>query len=333
MASALKTRKRRGISSGLNNTTTPAGIAANDPDALVGVRFRGDIVGPKCPPAEHGLIVDPEIRDLIEPLTPHERGTLKANLEREGCLDPLKGWKETGILLDGHNRKEICEMPGRSQIPFAVEWLSFADRPAAIAWVLANQLGRRNITAEQRAYLIGKRLELESQSRGGNRKSKVHDEPLKRGDTAARIAKETGKSRATVKRNGTFAKAVDLLANYSLPAKELLSGKTKMSPAAAKAVAEMKPREVMATATKLRNGSANTVDEAVGFVIQMPAKAKPAAVAAKKPDKRDVGETEFRETVLNRLRELQSLAGDPKGHLKYLRPRIAELLAFVEAWK
>lgn len=71
-------------------------------------------------------------------------------------------WKETGILLDGHNRFAICKKHG---IPFKTIAKSFADRTAAEVWMLENQLARRNVTPFQRAELVLKLKPLQAARR------------------------------------------------------------------------------------------------------------------------------------------------------------------------
>ena len=102
------------------------------------------------------LLIDPEFRDLIPALQESERKILEENLIKEGCRDPIAIWN--GVILDGHNRYEICTRLG---IPFEVRERHFDNREEAIIWICANQLGRRNISEETRRYLIGKRYEAE----------------------------------------------------------------------------------------------------------------------------------------------------------------------------
>ena len=92
------------------------------------------------------IIVDPEFRQLIPPLTPDERAQLEANLLADGCRDALVVWAGENILLDGHNRLDICQAHG---IEFDVYELELADRDAAMLWIEENQLGRRNLTLDQ----------------------------------------------------------------------------------------------------------------------------------------------------------------------------------------
>ena len=45
--------------------------------------------------------------------------------------------------------------------PFSVEEMEFECKEEVIAWICANQLGRRNLTEETRKYLIGIQYESE----------------------------------------------------------------------------------------------------------------------------------------------------------------------------
>lgn len=99
--------------------------------------------------------IDPDFRKLIPPLVPDEKDRLRANLKRDGCRDALVVWEEEGILLDGHNRLEICEEEG---IEYRTATISLPDRTAAEIWILENQAGRRNLSISQKAVLA---LDLE----------------------------------------------------------------------------------------------------------------------------------------------------------------------------
>lgn len=87
------------------------------------------------------LMIDSEFKDLIPPLQPDERKQLEENILSEGCRDPLSVWD--GVLIDGHNRYEICTKHGMA---FDVHEVAFEDRSHAIEWIIRNQLGRRNLS-------------------------------------------------------------------------------------------------------------------------------------------------------------------------------------------
>lgn len=96
--------------------------------------------------------IDPEFRSLIPPLGQEELSQLESNLVLDGCRDALVMWR--GILLDGHNRKEICERRG---IKYRVVEIELDDREAAKIWIIDNQFGRRNLPDIDRIDLARKR--------------------------------------------------------------------------------------------------------------------------------------------------------------------------------
>lgn len=168
------------------------------------------------------LTIDPEFKALIPPLSSEEFALLEANIQRDGCRDPLTVWGDT--LLDGHNRHEICT---KHNLPYLTFQIELPDREAAMDWMDANQLGRRNLSKEAHDLLLGRRYNRTKKSarfEGGNdAASKTvdqNDPPL---STAAKLAVEHGVSEATVKRAGQFAEAVEA---QGLEA-EAMSGKLK----------------------------------------------------------------------------------------------------------
>lgn len=155
------------------------------------------------------IIIDPEIGALIQPLGDGELQQLAKNLQSDGCRDALVVWEETGILLDGHNRKEICDRLG---ILYEIAALSFADHESACDWVDANQLGRRNLTPDQTALIRGRRYNRAKRKQGGtgaNQHRLQSGQSAHSAKTADRIAKEHGVNESTVRRDGQFAEAVD----------------------------------------------------------------------------------------------------------------------------
>jgi hypothetical protein len=104
------------------------------------------------------IFFDNEFRNLIPALQPDERERLETSLKGpEGNRVPITIWKEKQLLLDGHNRYDICTV---NNIPLKpAEELSFPDREAAMIWIIDNQLGRRNIVEYTRILLGEMRVE------------------------------------------------------------------------------------------------------------------------------------------------------------------------------
>ena len=111
------------------------------------------------------LKIDPEFQNQIPPLTDDEYKQLEENILKEGkLLSPLIVWNNT--LVDGHNRYAILQK--HPEICFSTMPLRFESREEVLAWICKNQLGRRNLTPEQKKFLIGKQYSVEHRKPGGN---------------------------------------------------------------------------------------------------------------------------------------------------------------------
>ena len=107
------------------------------------------------------LKIDPEFQNQISPLTDDEFKQLEENILKEGkLLSPLIVWGNT--LVDGHNRYAILQK--HPEICFSTMPLRLANREEALAWICKNQLGRRNLSPEQKRYLLGKQYESEKKA-------------------------------------------------------------------------------------------------------------------------------------------------------------------------
>ena len=193
------------------------------------------------------LKIDPEFQGKIPPLTFEELNQLEANILRDGrIINPIIVWE--GLIVDGHNRFTIAKK--HPEIPFTVHEKEFSSRYEAIIWICKNQLGRRNLTPEQKKYLIGKQYEAEKCSNGGDRKSPAAKSGSQIGNlignpkTCKRIAKENSVSKNTVIRAEEFAKGVDA-AEEAVPGtrQKVLSGEVKPTAAEIASVARAPPEE------------------------------------------------------------------------------------------
>lgn len=89
--------------------------------------------------------------------------------------------------------------------------MDFPDKWAAIVWMCRNQLGRRNITREQRDYLLSQEYEAQCKTVGGDgsnqyEKKEQLDEnhQIAKGDTRAAIAKSHNISQYEVQKAVDF---------------------------------------------------------------------------------------------------------------------------------
>lgn len=159
--------------------------------------------------------VDDEFRSLIPPLQHEELQLLEQSIVEEGCREPLTVWAEAGILLDGHNRFDICTRLG---LAYELRELSFDSREAAFDWMDRNQLGRRNLTPLGLSMLRGRIYERTKKRErgGGTNQYTVKTEEKHQNDvlaqlTSAAVAADLGVSQATVERDAQLVRAVETL--------------------------------------------------------------------------------------------------------------------------
>lgn len=119
------------------------------------------------------LKIDPEFRDKIPAMPQEDFEGLRQDILRDGYVrDPLVVWKEENTLLDGHHRWRIIQdNANKLGDKFKVDYKSFPDRWACIAWICANQLHKHNMTEMQRMKLIQEEHDARQKSHGGDRKS------------------------------------------------------------------------------------------------------------------------------------------------------------------
>lgn len=210
------------------------------------------------------LIVIDELKRFIPALSDEEFKQLENNLLEHGCKDPLTIWLTTEkvagiseaetsiyVILDGHNRFEICK---NNQIDFKISSpLKFETMDMAKDYMINHQLGRRNLNPEQISYFRGlKYLSLKKEkgkyereehngkifhyenevSGVGENLNENHNGKIyhyEKTTTAQDLAKEFNISEKTIRNDALFAKSVE-----SLPANlrtEVLQGKSSLTKA------------------------------------------------------------------------------------------------------
>ena len=211
------------------------------------------------------LVIDPEFADKIPPLTEDEYRLLEENILADGkIISPLITWN--GIIVDGHNRYRILQ--AHPEIPYETMEIEFSDRYAVIVWICRNQLGRRNLTDEQKKFLTGKRYEAEkkqNQWRGNQYVSSDEEEsglgekrPSQNPErTSAIIAKEIGKGERYVRDAEIYANGVEAADEVTPGIKnEILSGKLKCKDKDVMAIARAAPEQREDLVRKLQFPSA-----------------------------------------------------------------------------
>jgi len=94
------------------------------------------------------IIINPELKELIPPLSTDEYEGLEQSIITEGCRDALVLWNQT--IVDGHNRYAICT---QHNIEFQTIHMDFQSIEHAKEWIILNQYSRRNLNSYQRGVL------------------------------------------------------------------------------------------------------------------------------------------------------------------------------------
>ena len=160
--------------------------------------------------------IDPEFKELLCPLSEYEERALEGALLADGCLSPLIVEERLGVLIDGHNRLRLCEMHG---IPYEVKTLSVGNRERVTKWIIANQLGRRNLTQERMKMYIANLYQSakkkagfepgESGNPSGVKQRGKNDHAGKSAETAKKVAEQVGKSEKTVRNYTKEVEAIE----------------------------------------------------------------------------------------------------------------------------
>ena len=180
------------------------------------------------------IVIEPEFRDKIPPLSADEFAKLEENILADGEVrEPLVLWNNT--IIDGHHRWAIIQK--HPEIPYKVKHMDFADKWAAVVWMCRNQLGRRNVTDEQKTVLIGEAYKAQKKTQGasdgfrGNQHAKVvsnQNDYLAKEKTKEIIAKQFGVGSSTVQRAEHFLDGLNEAEKVSPGIKEaVLAGEVK----------------------------------------------------------------------------------------------------------
>ncbi len=148
------------------------------------------------------IIINPALRDCIDPLTTQEFLALERSILREGCRDALVLWGQT--LIDGHNRYVICQKHG---VPFETRQNDqFSSIEDVMLWMIDNHLARRSVSNFQRGVLALRKKEIISERRkqlSNQEKAAEAEQAIKEPDpvsveTREEIAKVAGLSKPAV---------------------------------------------------------------------------------------------------------------------------------------
>lgn len=138
-----------------------------------------------------------DFKELIPPLSPEEFEQLEKNILEEGIRDPLVVWN--GVLIDGHNRYEIAKKHG---LDYETVERDFCSEDEARAWIIQNQLGRRNLSKYDRSVMALKLKPTvaERAKRNQGTRTDISQKSVESHDTQKELARAAGVSHDTIRK-------------------------------------------------------------------------------------------------------------------------------------
>jgi len=200
------------------------------------------------------IVIDEEFKALLPALDKETYDMLEANLIQNGCRDSIVLWGD--ILIDGHNRYEICTKHG---IEYGTVAKEFGSREEALIWIISTQVSRRNLSPIQLSHFRGLHYMADKRLQGGDRKSKSQNGTLiedSTGSTARRLASNYRVSRNTIMRDAKAAAAIEAIGEVSPPAKKMiLAGEVNIDKVKLRNLSESPKEEIREVAAAIENGT------------------------------------------------------------------------------
>lgn len=209
-----------------------------------------------------GIEILPDLKAFIRPLTSEQYTQLEQNIISHGCQDALVLWETTNydlgrgedekpiyILVDGHNRYEICQ---KHKIDFKITLKIFESIDTVREYMIDLQIGRRNLTLEEESYYRGLKYNAQKGGRGNALLL------AQKGEAAINVAEQLAENfnvtSRTIKNDGKFAEGMDKLSQDLR--NEVLQGNTKISRKSIQALADL----------NLSTGKIRSIEELNGFL-------------------------------------------------------------------
>ena len=201
------------------------------------------------------IVIDQEFKELLPALDKETYERLEANLLENGCRDALVLWGD--ILIDGHNRYEICT---KHEIPYKTVEKEFATREEALIWIISTQVSRRNLTPMQLSFYRGLHYHADKIIQGTKNQYSEQSEKPQNGvfqnSTAKRLSEKYQVSKNTITRDAKIAEAIDTIGRVSPEAKQkILAGEVAMNKKELEELSFRPADEIDAIAMQIEDGT------------------------------------------------------------------------------
>jgi len=279
------------------------------------------------------IIIDEEFQLLLPVLDEKTYALLEESLIQNGCLYPIVLWND--IIIDGHNRYEICT---KHDIPFETVSKDFDSRDDVLIWIISTQVARRNLSPIQLSYFRGMHFNADKRLvknlPGHNQFGEVfhhNDGKPKERSTAVRLGKQYKVSSATIERDAKVATAINTIGETSPDAKrKILSGDVSISRKQLRELAVGTDDDVTDVASKIEDDSFKSRKSEK---IETPKSREPFNPGTSKPDPLVATLLKTTETFYNDLLRLSrdNSAIDFKPVIKFFIDELKDLYDQISA--
>jgi len=201
------------------------------------------------------ITIDKDFMYLLPSLDETTFALLEENILQNGCQHPIVLWN--GIIIDGHNRYEICT---KHDLPYETVNKEFDSRDDVIIWIISTQISRRNLTPLLLSYFRGLHYNAEKRVQGGINQytSKVenrHNDGFPK-STAKQLADHYKISSRTIERDAKVADALVAIGKVSPETKrDILSGNATISRKDLRELVSESEDVITEVATKIKDGT------------------------------------------------------------------------------
>jgi hypothetical protein len=207
------------------------------------------------------IVVNADLQQYIDPLTPEEHDALERSLLAEGCRDALVLWGD--LLVDGHNRYGICTRHG---IPFqTVQNTRFRSIEDVHLWMIDQHLGRRSVSDFQRGVLALRKKEILEARQAAARE-------------AERLAEVRGEARPLADEADALIGGVPAAAAQPLKTREAVARAAKLSSAQVGMIEKIQKQAAPEVVAALKSGTISI--SAAAAVASLPVDEQVAAASA-----------------------------------------------------
>jgi len=212
------------------------------------------------------IVVNPELKAYIDPLTADEHDALERSLLAEGCRDALVLWGE--VLVDGHNRYGICVKHG---LPFnTVQNTRFQSMEDVHLWMIDQHLGRRSVSDFQRGVLALRKKQIVAE-----RKSQQRAQPAAAADADTSAPWESDGDDAAVVRAQQPDTAPAVPPAPALDSREAVAKAARLSSAQVAAIEKIQKQAAPELLAAVRSGAVSINTAAT--ISSLPAEEQVAA--------------------------------------------------------